>query len=116
MSLVPVSQIMAKIRRGEVDGMNAAVDAVADQSDKNAPKDTEALVHSRQTEVEVTAGHIRGKITYGQGLGDPHAVIVHEKTDIHHSNGGPKYLERAMASELPKVREALASEIRKEIH
>lgn len=112
MALVPVSEIIAKVRRGETDGLTEAARLVGEQADKNAPEDTGGLVKSRQTKVEGQ----RAEISYGKGLPDPRAVIVHEKTEIHHDNGGPKYLERAMASELPKIREAIASEIRKEMH
>ena len=84
---------------------------VGEQGNKNAPKDTRGLVQSRR--IEVDAGKRRAEISYGKGLDDPRAVINHEKTEIHHDNGGAKYLERALASELPKVRKAIVAKIKK---
>ena len=111
MSLKPVAAIMAQIRRREVEGLTAAAMRVGEQADKNAPKDTRGLVQSRR--IEVDAGKRRAEISYGKGLDDPRAVINHEKTEIHHDTGEAKYLERAMAQELPNVRRLLASTIKK---
>lgn len=111
MSLTPTPQIMALVRRGQIRGLAVAADRVADQSDENAPKDTRDLVQSRRIKVDEAA--MRAEISYGKGLDDPRAVINHEKTEIRHDNGGAKYLERAMASELPKVRAAIQAEIKK---
>lgn len=111
MALNPVSQIMAAVRRAQVNGLERAADAVAQKSDENAPKDTRGLVRSRR--VKVSESQRRATISYGKGLDDPRAVINHEKTEIRHDSGGAKYLERAMASELPKVRAAIQSEIKK---
>lgn len=115
LKLTPIGSIMAKLHQGERRGVEEATRLVAEQSDKNAPRDTDALVNSRQTKVEESGGQVRGEISYGKGLDDPRAVINHEKTDIHHERGGAKYLERAMASELPKVRRAIADGIKKEL-
>lgn len=109
MALVPVSQIMAKIRAAQADALREAARVVGEASDKNAPKDTRDLVESRRNRVEGR----RASITYGEGLSDPRAVINHEKTEIHHDTGGAKYLERAMASELPKIRRVIAEKIKK---
>ena len=109
--VLSVEQIMSRIRAGKMRGLEDAARAVAEQSDRNAPKDTGGLVESRRIESHPDEGSV--EISYGKGLGDPRAVINHEKTDIHHDDGGPKYLERAMASELPKVRAAVVAELRK---
>jgi hypothetical protein len=109
MSLTPTNQIMAAIRKREEDGLRRAAEAVAEKSDANAPKDTRDLVESRRIKVDGR----RAEISYGKGLDDPRAVINHEKTEIRHENGSAKYLERALASELPKVRAAIAAEIKK---
>lgn len=111
MSLTPVASIMAAIRRAQVRGLAEAADLVAKQADENAPKDTRDLVNSRR--VEVDEANRRAEVSYGKGLDDPRAVINHEKTEIRHDDGGAKYLERALASELPKVRAAIQSEIKK---
>lgn len=113
--LTPIAMIMAKLRGGEQRGVEEATRLVAEQSDRNAPKDTGRLVESRQTKVEERGGQVRGEISYGKGLDDPRAVINHEKTEIRHTSGAAKYLERALASELPKVRRAIADEIKKEL-
>lgn len=111
--LTPTSVIMAAIRRGRSRGLQRAAEQVGEQADRNAPKDTKGLVNSREINVEASAG--RAQILYGKGLDDPRAVINHEKTDIHHDSGEAKYLERALASELPKVRQSLVDEIRREL-
>lgn len=111
MALTPTSAIMALVRRAQIKGLAVAADRVADRSDENAPEDTRYLVESRR--IEVDQSRRRAEISYGKGLDDPRAVINHEKTEIHHENGGAKYLERAMASELPKVRAAIQAEIKK---
>lgn len=113
MALTPVSRIVAAVRQARARALREAAEQVGEAADRNAPKDTRVLVDSRRIEVDAQAG--RAEISYGKGLSDPRAVINHEKTDIHHDTGGPKYLERAMATELPKVRQKLASEIGKEL-
>lgn len=111
MSLVPTSRIMAKLLAGQSAGLRKAAEAVAEQSDRNAPTDTGDLVESRRIRV----GKRQASITYGEGLPDPRAVINHEKTDIRHTRGEPKYLERALASELPKIRLVIQSELKKHL-
>lgn len=111
--LVPVSKIMAKIRAGEMPGLEDAARKVAEQSDRNVPTDTGGLKESRR--IESHPDRLTVEISYGKGLNDPRAVINHEKTEIHHDDGGAKYLERAMASELPKVRAAIVNELRKQV-
>lgn len=113
--LTPIAAIMARLRGGERRGVEEATRLVAEQADRNAPKDTRTLVESRRTKVEEHGGKVRGEISYGKGLDDPRAVINHEKTEIHHDSGGAKYLERAMASELPRVRQAIQTQIKKEL-
>ena len=115
LKLTPISSIMAKLRQGERAGVEEATRLVAEQSDKNAPTDTRELVESRRTRIEESGRKVRGEISYGKGLDDPRAVINHEKTEIRHERGGAKYLERAMASELPKVKRAIADGIKKEL-
>lgn len=112
----PVSQIMSQVRKGAIRGLEDAAEAVAEQSDKNAPKDTGGLVESRRISIEQRGGNLVAGIHYGEGLPDPRAVINHEKTEIHHDQGGPKYLERALAAEREPVARALAKQISKEIH
>lgn len=113
MSLVSVQSIMARIRAGEMAGLEQGAQVVGNQSDRNAPKDTGDLVDSRQ--IESHPDKLQVEISYGKGLPDPRAVIEHEKTDLHHDTGGPKYLERAMASEIPQIRNAIVSELRKRL-
>jgi hypothetical protein len=111
----PLGPIMAKLRAGAIAGLEDAVEIIKDQAVKNAPEDTKDLKDSAQTNVKQRGGKLRGEVSFGKGLDDPRAVINHEKTNIHHDDGGPKYLERAMASELPKVQRVLQSEIRKRL-
>lgn len=102
---------MAQIRKRQAEALRDAAERVADKSDENAPKDTRDLVRSRR--IEVDEATMRAEISYGKGLDDPRAVINHEKTEIRHKVGGAKYLERALASELPKVRKAIQAELKK---
>lgn len=102
---------MAMIRKRQAAGLLDAAARVAEQSDENAPKDTKGLVQSRR--IRPDPGGRRVAIRYGDGLDDPRAVINHEKTEIRHDEGGAKYLERALASELPNVRAAIQAEIKK---
>lgn len=111
----PIGQIMAIVRAGEIAGLEEGVEVVKAQAVKNAPEDTKGLRNSAETNVQQRGGKLRGEISFGKGLDDPRAVINHEKTDIHHDNGGAKYLERALASELPKVRRALQSQLRRRL-
>jgi hypothetical protein len=111
MALTPTSSIMAALRKRQAAALEAAAKRVGEKSDDNAPKDTRDLVNSRR--VKVDEGAMRAEISYGKGLDDPRAVINHEKTEIRHDDGGAKYLERALASELPKVRAAIQAELKK---
>lgn len=56
---------------------------------QNAPRDTGELQDSGYTQV-LAPGVVR------IGFKAPHAAAVHERLDLHHASGSPKFLERAI--------------------
>lgn len=110
--LVPASQIMNKIRAGEQRGLaQAAENDVLAEAKRNVPVDSGRLRDSGQVKPTPDGGVA---VTFGEGLPDDRAVVVHEKTELHHGSGEAKYLERAMAARRAQVAETIANEIRKE--
>jgi len=106
------AQVKAKERAGAAAGLRAAAEMVFDASQQVVPEDTGGLKQSGK--VTVDEGRLRAEISYGQGLPDPRAVIVHEKLDIRHDNGGQaKYLENPLTALAGRARSVIATSIRR---
>lgn len=65
-------------------------ESVLNESNSNAPYETGKLVRSGSLSI---SGN-RVEISYSE----PYAVFVHEDVHLHHENGGPDFLRRAMSN------------------
>ena len=105
----------AKARRvvhaAGADGVEAGAKLVFGESQRAVPTDTGGLKESG----EITTDGLRAEITYGKGLPDPRAVIVHEKLDLHHDDGTAKYLENPTNAAAEQVRSIIAAAIRRKL-
>lgn len=99
------------VHAAAADGLEAGAHLVFEESQIAVPKDTGELKQSGRLRVEGLAA----EITYGEGLSDPRAVIVHEKLDLHHDDGTAKYLENPTTAAAPRVRSIIAAAIRRKL-
>lgn len=82
---------------------------VVGKAQRLAPVDTGALKSSGTAEAPTTSG---GAVTCLIGFNTDYAAAVHERLDLHHTQGQAKYLERAMQQEGPKLRNFVEKEMR----
>lgn len=103
--------VRARVRSGGADGIEAGAKLVFGESQRLVPTDTGGLKESGDVELD----GLHAEITYGEGLDDPRAIIVHEKLDLHHDDGTSKYLETPMIAAAPRVRSLIAAAIRRKL-
>lgn len=99
------------IRAGGEDGVSDAADLVLEASQRVVPVETGDLKASGR----VIRNGLTATVQYGAGLPDNRAAIVHEKTELHHNDGQPKFLENPAKASGPKVLEAIANGIRRKL-
>ncbi|MCP3799745.1 hypothetical protein NLX83_10795 [Allokutzneria sp. A3M-2-11 16] len=92
---------------GAVRGLALGAEHVRAVSVDRAPLDTAALRNS------ATASHDADSLTAAVSYDTPYAARQHEELTWHHREGGPKYLESALASEREVVARLIQAQIRK---
>jgi hypothetical protein len=98
-----------RARRGADQGAAAGAEHVRDVAVRRAPTRTGALRASARTVQEPGTG--TAAVTFDAD----HAVYQHEDLTYQHDDGGPKFLETAMASERAAVARLLQAEVRTEL-
>lgn len=93
------------------EGLEAGARLVFAESQRDVPTDTGGLKESGK----LTVNGLRAEITYGEGLPDPRAIVVHEKLDLHHDDGTAKYLENPTINAKPRVQSIIAAAIRRKL-
>lgn len=93
------------------EGVEAGAQLVFVDSQRDVPTDTGGLKQSGRLRTD----GLYAEITYGEGLPDPRAVIVHEKLDLHHDDGTAKYLENPTTAAAARVRSTIAAAIRRKL-
>lgn len=103
----------AAVREGGADGLKDAAELVFEASQRAVPEATGALKRSGK----ITRGEdgLEAVITYGEGLPDNRAVVVHERLEVRHPTGSAKYLENPTIESAPQVQEAVADGIRRKL-
>lgn len=99
--------VTEQARQGAARGLALGAEHVRGVSVDLAPLDTAALRNS------ATASHDPDALTAAVSYDTPYAARQHEELDYHHRTGGPKYLERALASEADLVARLVQAQIRK---
>ncbi|TCO64385.1 hypothetical protein [Actinocrispum wychmicini] len=94
-------------RRGAAQGVALGAEYIRAVSVDRAPLDTGALRDS------ATASHDPDTLTAAVSYDTPYAARQHEELTWHHREGGPKYLESALASERDVVARLIQAQIRK---
>lgn len=93
------------------EGIEAGARLVFEASQRDVPTDTGGLKESGKLKLD----GLHAEITYGEGLPDPRAVIVHEKLDLHHDDGTAKYLENPTIAAKARVQSIIATAIRRKL-
>lgn len=100
-------------REGGAEGLKEAAEIVFANSQRNVPQATGAL--KRSGKINRSEHGLAAEVTYGEGLPDNRAAIVHEKLEIHHPNGSAKYLENAMTESAQRAEDAIADALRRKL-
>lgn len=103
------SKAKAAVQQGGLKGLAAGAQIAFEASQREVPVDTAQLKKSGKVVIKGK----RATISYGAGLPDQRAVIVHEKLDLQHHTGTAKYLEVPVASSAQRVFQAIADGIRR---
>lgn len=101
----------AAVLAGGADGIEAGARLVFEDSQRDVPEETGDLKRSGKVKVD----GLHAEITYGEGLPDGRAVIVHEKLDLQHDQGTSKYLENPTTAAAVKVQSTIAAAIRRKL-
>lgn len=80
---------LSEIEKAARDALQATAKDVLRRAKELAPKDEGGLRRSGRVGVE--------DVTVRVVFRSPHAWLQHERLDYQHDDGGPKYLERAVA-------------------
>lgn len=99
-------RIASDTREAAYAGLRAGAEAILARSVELTPKDTGQLVAT----AAVTLSRSQG--TAAVHYGTDHAVVVHEKTTLHHTHGQAKFLETALKDRAPDALRAVADQIR----
>lgn len=102
-----------KVRAAGVVALTNAAHMLFEASQRDVPVASGEL--KRSGRVRINAEELKATITYGEGLDDARAVLVHEKMGMHHKHGGAKYLEKPFTSGAAKVRNSLAADLRRQL-
>lgn len=101
----------AAIVAGGKDGLKDAAELVFEATQREVPVDTGGLKGSGKVDVD----GLHAEITYGEGLPDARAAIIHEKLDIRHDRGSAKYLENPTTASARQAFAAIAAGIRRKL-
>jgi len=101
----------AAVRAGGADGVEAAARKLFEATQQAVPEATGALKRSGKVKVD----GLHAEITYGEGLPDDRASIIHEKLGIRHDNGTAKYLENPTTAAGPRFGSIIAAAIRRKL-
>lgn len=105
---------LQKVQRAAVAGIAAGADVWFAATQQAVPVDTGDL--KRSGRVVVFPEVLTAEVRYGDGLGDGRAVIVHEKTEIHHrGRTRAKYLEQPGIANRAAIERAVANKLRRAI-
>lgn len=104
-------------------GFGRARDAVRDGVDPGLRDAGEEAMTVADRYIPVLTGEMRatgfvepaGRNQVAVGFDHPGAVVQHERMDYRHDDGGPKFLERAVAETRKEQAEALADQIRRRL-
>jgi hypothetical protein len=102
---------LAALRAGEKAGLQAGAEVVFEASQREVPIETGRLKASGKIRVKGN----RATISYGEGLPDQRAGIVHEKLELDHPHGSAKFLENPTVASAGKVFKAIADGIRRKL-
>lgn len=101
-------------------GLERFAEHVVGEAQQKCPVDTGALQGSgtkgrtaSQVAADVPTAVLSGKIEKEIGFNVNYAAAVHERMDVPHELGGPKFLENAIAEQSPKFERYVGSVIRK---
>ena len=100
-------------REGGAEGIQEGAELVFGMSQRAVPEASGALKSSGK--INRSEDGLKADISYGEGLPDNRAIIVHEKLDLRHPVGTAKYLENPTTEAAPKVNEAVADGIRRKL-
>lgn len=92
-------------------GIFAFGEAILADATERCPVDTGRLRTSGYCAPPRRAGRNRIEV----GFGTDYAVPVHERTDVSHDKGEPKFLTKAVANQLPQALEIIARNAEKHI-
>jgi hypothetical protein len=101
------------VRAGGADGLKAVSESIFAESQREVPVQTGAL--KRSGKLIIDEEHLTAEISYGEGLPDARAAIIHEKLEIHHPDGKAKYLENPTTAAAPRVGPIIAAAIRRKL-
>ena len=90
---------------GGTAGVKSAAEALLQRTLPHTPKLSGELRASGTVEGE----GLEAKVAFTA----PHAIPVHERTDVRHTTGEAKFLERTLADERQALLELMAAELRR---
>jgi hypothetical protein len=105
-----LGQARERARAAGLRAMDIAGEKVLGDAQQLCPVDTGFLQSSATSEPAVERGN---KITKQVGFNADYAAAVHENLTAHHEVGQAKFLETAIKQNARKLREYVASEMRK---
>lgn len=93
----------ANAERGGSSGVQSAAEMLLQRTLPNTPKRSGELRGSGR----VAGAGLEASVAFTA----PHAIAVHERTDVRHAVGQAKFLERTLADEQRALLKALAAEL-----
>lgn len=103
----PLKDLSGLLRAGVEEGLQEAGKHILDVARENAPKDTGELADSATAKVSGNRVEIAFDSEY--------ALYQHESMTYEHTSGGPKFLEKALASEADAAARLIGEQIRKQL-
>lgn len=91
----------AKLDAAITEGLRHGATTLRDEAVERTPEDTGDLRDSAGVDVKGNEASVF--------FGTDHAIVVHEKLDLHHTNGQAKFLESALESEADRIVEDIAA-------
>lgn len=81
-------------------GLTAGAATLRYEAQLRTPVGTGELVDSARAQVDGDEATV--------SFGTDHAIVVHEKLDLHHTNGQAKFLESALTDEQDSILQSIA--------
>ena len=97
-------ELPARVARNELEKIAAETLATAQ---RYCPRETGTLAESGKV-IQTSEG---AEVAFDA----PYSIFVHERLDVQHQNGGPKFLERATLEIAPTVAPRMAAELEAKI-